>query len=337
MLRRIFLAVAILGAATTCGPSQEQPAPVVRADASSPPARERPAPPASTVRATETATAPLASSTAPPTTSSKPVEPPVVVLPPAPSSTPGKIWCAGETCNQKLEVCCERGVWHGQPVGVCVPKPKDLSRNPCPAAEYNTVKTCDEAADCPGQRCCIGSALSEGDFTRVTCGRSCEAGEACLPGSSCPNGSACAETDPDFENERDVFARPKAMECPLQHRPAVCGAKRCKLGEKCCWNFETKKGDCAETCADGEGNFHCTNPRQCAPYRCESLSGVGPWFWCSGPGTWQGTVICNTARDCPRYNNSLGPGYQLKGCLRNADMPPGVKTCKYVPNQPPGP
>ena len=241
------------------------------------------------------------------------------------ATTPGKIQCETVDCDLATEVCCVSDPQQaGQGlVGSCVPKPAPNAEGAtpwvCPTNTLVTERSCDEASDCSaGKRCCT-APYDESNLKRESCESQC-GGERCLAGSTCGNGNVC-----------DAKDGARAGECPLAIKPPQCGKAACKLGQRCCWDGESKTGRCAEDCAEGAAWFECTRPEHCAQsYTCNTWPGVTQ-YRCGGSG-FQGGVLCNSVKDCPKHLSALGfhPGAPVaKSCEPSKELPPGVKGCVY--------
>lgn len=257
-----------------------------------------------------------------------------VVAPPARlavrASTPGVVQCENIDCNAASEVCCVLPTADGKYVGHCAAKPNgDVTQSPCcdpnnphfcgSARGVTIDRRCDEATDCgSNQRCCSFGA-GEGDLITESCGDFCLE-ERCLPGSTCANGNRCG-------------ADPGALAglCPLQIKPAKCGATTCAMGEACCWDATQGKGRCSVDCQGG-ATFACTSPEQCAPYQCNTWASLdAERYVCGGEGFIAG-VLCRTLADCPTNISALGygpPAPRATACVHAKEHPPGVKSCVY--------
>jgi hypothetical protein len=241
------------------------------------------------------------------------------------ATTPGKIQCETVDCDLATEVCCVSDPQQGGQglVGTCMLKPTPNADGTmpwvCPTNSLVTERSCDEASDCSaGKRCCT-APYDESNLKHESCEAQC-GGERCLAGSTCGNGNRC-----------DAKDGARAGECPLAIKPPQCGKAACKAGERCCWDAEGKTGRCAEDCGEGASWFECTRPDHCAQsYSCNTWPGVSQ-YRCGGSG-FQGGILCNTLKDCPKNLSALGfhPGAPVaKACAASEELPPGVKACVY--------
>ncbi len=268
------------------------------------------------------------------TAGSTPTTAPTVVTPPSTATaspsghvptdhraaavTPGTIRCGDTHCQVGSEVCCA-GTGEAPR---CVAQPSDGTY---PCSESEVIQRCDESADCAsGARCCRTWGCTGGCPEEWACEETaCQWGmnEVCPHGAACSDGFRC-------EASGEVPAT-----CQLAPRPAPqCGAKRCASGELCCFDAETKQGECAASCPEDGVSFACTSPAQCAGHPCGAWKvfgdpSPGVAIHCASLAQLQGSygrVVCTTVSDCPPRM-----GMEPTGCKQSDDGMPGVRECSY--------
>lgn len=234
------------------------------------------------------------------------------------STTPGAIACNTVSCDLASQMCC-LNITDG--VGRCLAKEGAF----CRAGDIHAH--CDENADCAGgQVCCPYWGCSGGCPPEHICQQApCDYGnEVCLPGGACRRGFRCVTDETGM-----------AGACQWENIGARCGGKRCSGDTPvCCWNAETKKGECvASSCPSESNRLTCSGPADCGGSACVAYHFIGQpetepdqGYVCGPLSHVVNSVLCSSMKDCFQHPPTGAPPLR---CAHTAELPPGVKKCVY--------